>query len=154
MVIDTIEPRIGLQVRSCFRCGREFSSENGDRVCAVCRSPRTKDKPLNPKLTFREKQVINLISQGKLNKEIAFELHLTEGTIKEYLNRIFRKLGVSNRTELAVWALTQQQAAQTNSIPLVAETEEDARKICRISNLRPLRFAGSKSLVARRQRAI
>jgi DNA-binding NarL/FixJ family response regulator len=50
--------------------------------------------------------VVHLVSQAKLNKEIAHELHLTEGTIKEYLNRIFRKLGTSNRTELAVWALT------------------------------------------------
>lgn len=40
-----------------------------------------------------------------LNKEIAFELHLTEGTIKEYLNRIYRKVGAINRTELAVMAI-------------------------------------------------
>jgi two-component system nitrate/nitrite response regulator NarP len=47
------------------------------------------------------------VSQSKLNKEIAHELHLTEGTVKEYLHRIFRKLGTKNRTELAVLALTQ-----------------------------------------------
>jgi len=52
--------------------------------------------------------VVNLVSQAKLNKEIAYELHLSEGTIKEYLNRIFRKLGITNRTELAVWALTHR----------------------------------------------
>jgi DNA-binding NarL/FixJ family response regulator len=61
---------------------------------------------LNPDLSFRERQVVNLVCKAKQNKEIAYELHLTEGTIKEYLNRIFRKLGVSNRTELAVWAIT------------------------------------------------
>jgi DNA-binding CsgD family transcriptional regulator len=59
-------------------------------------------------LSFREKQVVRLIQQAKLNKEIAYELQLTEGTIKEYLNRIFRKLGVKNRTELAIWAITQR----------------------------------------------
>jgi DNA-binding NarL/FixJ family response regulator len=47
------------------------------------------------------------VSQAKLNKEIAHELHLTEGTVKEYLNRIFKKLEVSNRTALAVWAMSQ-----------------------------------------------
>ncbi len=62
-------------------------------------------------LSFREKQVVRLIQQAKLNKEIAYELQLTEGTIKEYLNRIFRKLGVKNRTELAIWAITQRDAA-------------------------------------------
>ena len=56
-------------------------------------------------LSFREKQIAELVSQAKLNKEIAFDLRLTEGTIKEYLNRIFRKLEVKNRTELAVWAM-------------------------------------------------
>ena len=61
-------------------------------------------------LSFREQQVVRLICQAKLNKEIASELHLAEGTIKEYLNRIFRKVGATNRTELAVWALTTQPA--------------------------------------------
>jgi DNA-binding NarL/FixJ family response regulator len=56
-------------------------------------------------LTVREKQVVALVALGMQNKEIAFELHLTAGTVKQYLNLIFRKLGVSNRTELAVWSL-------------------------------------------------
>ena len=102
----TIEIRPRSVVRNCFRCGQEFPSDCGDRICTVCRKPKTADKPLNPNLSFREKQVVDLVSQAKLNKEIAYELHLAEGTIKEYLNRIFRKLSVSNRTELAIWALT------------------------------------------------
>ena len=55
----------------------------------------------NP-LSAREKQVVALVKQGKLNKEIAYELNLTTGTIKEYMWSIFRKLGVSNRVELAL----------------------------------------------------
>src|SRR5262249_19552488 len=98
-------------LRSCFRCGREFRRDAGNRICPSCRTPKPLKKPLNPKLSFRERQVVNLVSQAKLNKEIAFELHLTEGTIKEYLNRIFRKLGMTNRTELAVWALTHMAPA-------------------------------------------
>ena len=62
-------------------------------------------------LSCREVQVVKLIQQAKLNKEIAHELNLTEGTIKEYLNRIFRKVGVKNRTELAIWAFTQGSLA-------------------------------------------
>jgi len=49
---------------------------------------------------------VDLVRQAKQNKEIAYRLHLSEGTVKEYLNRIFKKLAVSNRTELAVWAMT------------------------------------------------
>ena len=62
----------------------------------------------NPTLSFREKQVVDLVCKGKQNKQIAHELHLTEGTVKEYLNRIFRKVGSTNRTELAIWAITTQ----------------------------------------------
>jgi DNA-binding NarL/FixJ family response regulator len=63
-------------------------------------------------LTPRERQVVTLVVRAKLNKEIAYELHLTEGTIKEYLNRIFRKLELTNRTALAVWAVNQPVAQQ------------------------------------------
>jgi len=93
-------------LHSCFRCGKEFRASGRDRICAACRTPKgNRQKVLDPKLSFREKQVVHLVAQAKLNKEIAHELHLTEGTVKEYLNRIFRKLGVSNRTALAVCAM-------------------------------------------------
>lgn len=105
-------------LRSCFCCGRELHGEHGQRICAACRSPKRRNKPLNPKLSFREKQVISLISRAKLNKEIASELHLSEGTIKEYLSRIFRKLGTTNRTELAIWALKNNDFAPMTTAPL------------------------------------
>lgn len=66
---------------------------------------------VGPHLSFREKQIATLVCQAKLNKEIAFELHLTEGTIKEYLNRIFRKLQIKNRTHLAIWAMRNLESA-------------------------------------------
>jgi DNA-binding NarL/FixJ family response regulator len=92
-------------VKTCYRCGDEFPTARG-RICSVCRKPRIPARrPLvNRNLSFREKQIAQLVSQAKLNKEIAYELRLTEGTIKEYLNRIFRKLEFKNRTQLAVWA--------------------------------------------------
>lgn len=109
--MTTLELIAETVLRSCFRCGTTFRRENGERICPSCRIPNSpKKKHLNPNLSFREKQVIHLVSQAKLNKEIAYELHLTEGTIKEYLNRIFRKVGTSNRTELAVWAVTHLSA--------------------------------------------
>ena len=98
---------IGL-LRSCSRCGTDFRWNGRARLCASCKTPKPTLKPLNSDLSFRERQVVNLVARGKLNKEIAYELHLAEGTIKEYLNRIFRKIGTTNRTELAVWALTHK----------------------------------------------
>jgi DNA-binding CsgD family transcriptional regulator len=121
-LVNTIKLRSRSPLRNCFRCGREFHSEGGDRVCVACRKPKPGSGCLSPKLSFREKQVINLIAQAKLNKEIAHELHLTEGTIKEYLNRIFRKLGVTNRTELAVWALTQKSTPAKGGVGSLAHS--------------------------------
>ena len=92
--------------RSCCRCGTEFRTDEGKRICSGCQK-RALSKPLNPKLSFRELQVAHLVAAARLNKEIAYELHLTEATVKHYLNRIFRKVGMSNRTELAVWVIKQ-----------------------------------------------
>jgi DNA-binding NarL/FixJ family response regulator len=61
-----------------------------------------------PRLSFRERQIIELIQQAKSNKEIAYELCLTVGTVKEYVYHIFRKLGVTNRTQLALWGRNYQ----------------------------------------------
>jgi DNA-binding NarL/FixJ family response regulator len=110
------------QLRNCFRCGREFRGESGKRICPSCAAPKDIKKPLSPTLSFRERQVVNLICKAKLNKEIAHELHLTEGTVKEYLNRIFRKVGATNRTELAVWAITTQSSLLPSAnVPVAAE---------------------------------
>ena len=79
----------------CSLCGRDFDVLDGE--------DKSEAKVVLHKLSAREKQVADLIQQAKSNKEIAYELGLTTGTVKEYLFHIFRKLGVSNRTELALW---------------------------------------------------
>ncbi|MGO2050209.1 MAG: response regulator [Microbacterium sp.] len=53
-------------------------------------------------LSRRELQLIRLIAQGWSNPRIAEELHLSTETIKTYVKRLFQKLGVSDRTQLAV----------------------------------------------------
>lgn len=92
--------RRSLSLRTCCRCGGEFEASQRQIVCPACKA---KAKPQH--LTPREKQVCRLVAEGKPNKEIAYALHLSEGTVKEYLFRIFRKTGVTNRTELAIWQL-------------------------------------------------
>jgi DNA-binding NarL/FixJ family response regulator len=56
-------------------------------------------------LTPREQQVVALVAQGLGNREIAHELNLSEHTIKKYVFRIFDKLGISTRVELALYAI-------------------------------------------------
>ncbi len=57
-------------------------------------------------LTTRERQVIRVLSDGVTNKEIGRRLRLAEGTVKVHLHHIYRKLGIANRTALAVLAHT------------------------------------------------
>lgn len=56
------------------------------------------------RLSPREEQVVVLVLYGKTNAEIAQGLHLAEGTVHVYMSRLFKKLGLPNRTALAVWA--------------------------------------------------
>jgi DNA-binding NarL/FixJ family response regulator len=56
-------------------------------------------------LSQREGQVVSLVAQGLKNKEIAFSMGITEGTVKTYLYRLFRKLGVNDRLDLALYGL-------------------------------------------------
>jgi two-component system nitrate/nitrite response regulator NarL len=52
--------------------------------------------------------IITFITQGKRNKEIAYELGTTEQVIKNYLRKLYEKLGVSDRLELALYCLHHQ----------------------------------------------
>jgi len=63
-------------------------------------SPRSQ-----PRLSPKELAIITCITQGKRNKEIAFQLGTTEQVIKNYLRKIYDKLGVSDRLELALYCL-------------------------------------------------
>lgn len=61
-----------------------------------------------PRLSPKELAIIAHITQGKRNKEIAFSLGTTEQVIKNYLRKIYEKLGVSDRLELALYCLHHQ----------------------------------------------
>ena len=58
-----------------------------------------------PRLSPKEMQIITCITQGKRNKEIAYQLGTSEQVIKNYLRKIYDKLGVSDRLELALYCL-------------------------------------------------
>jgi two-component system nitrate/nitrite response regulator NarL len=58
-------------------------------------------------LTQREIELLRLVQNSRSNKEIAYALNLSEGTVKVHLNNMFRKLGVSSRAELASLKLVE-----------------------------------------------
>ncbi len=55
-------------------------------------------------LTDREREILRLVAQGLSNRQIAERLHLAHGTVKNYISRILDKLGVTDRTQAALWA--------------------------------------------------
>lgn len=58
-------------------------------------------------LTPRERSVASLVIRGRENKEIAWELQISEYTVKEHLRRIMRELGVHSRVDLCRWILSR-----------------------------------------------
>ncbi len=61
-------------------------------------------------LTKREKEVVGLVVEGLNNDDIAAQLNLSRHTIKNYLFRVFEKLGISNRVELVLYVLHERNA--------------------------------------------
>ncbi|HYL37386.1 MAG TPA: response regulator transcription factor [Bryobacteraceae bacterium] len=73
------------------------------------------------KVSRRENELITLVAQGLKNKEIATVMDITEGTVKVYLSRLFEKVGVRDRFELALFGLRSANPADgpTNGAPVV-----------------------------------
>jgi DNA-binding NarL/FixJ family response regulator len=63
-------------------------------------------------LSPREGQLVTLLSHGLKNKEIGTALRITEGTVKVYLSRLYQKVGVQDRFELALYALKNRDIGQ------------------------------------------
>jgi DNA-binding NarL/FixJ family response regulator len=61
-------------------------------------------------LTKREEELVQLVAEGLTNRDIARQLNLAEHTVRNYLFRIFNKLGTSNRLELALYVIKQRDA--------------------------------------------
>ncbi|WP_315834249.1 response regulator transcription factor [Bradyrhizobium prioriisuperbiae] len=71
------------------------------------RRPHPAAKPrLHEGLTARENEILRLIVEGKSNTEIGEQLHLAEGTVKNYVSTILTKCEAKNRTELAIKVIT------------------------------------------------
>ena len=71
----------------------------------VRKAQREEEASAFAELTNQEMQVLQLVSEGKTNREIAEALYLGEGTARHYVSNILGKLGVANRAEAAAYAV-------------------------------------------------
>lgn len=76
----------------------------GQPAAGAPRGPSSTESLVEP-LTQREEEILRLLARGRANKEIAEQLYLTEGTVKNYISRIYAKLGARDRTQAALWAV-------------------------------------------------
>jgi len=72
---------------------------------------RLTDARGNALLTRREEDIVYLVAEGLRNREVAEQLKLSEHTVRNYLFRIFEKLGISSRSELILYSLEQRRKA-------------------------------------------
>ena len=79
------------------------------------RNPRPVSDPRMASLTPLEHQILGHLVEGLTNREIAREVNVSEKTVKNYISSILHKLGVSRRTEAAVYALRSSAAATSCS---------------------------------------
>ena len=77
------------------------------RVTGALATPRLTADVEVP-LTQRESEVLRQLAYGLTNKEIAGALHISYETVKEHVQHILRKIGVSDRTQAAVWAVRKE----------------------------------------------
>ncbi|MGA2034527.1 MAG: response regulator transcription factor [Thermoguttaceae bacterium] len=81
-----------------------FTRNELRRVSGALTTPRV-TTDIEVSLTRREAEVLRQIAFGLTNKDIAKTLNVSDETIKEHVQHIFRKIGVRDRTQAAVWAL-------------------------------------------------
>ena len=79
------------------------------RLLAQRMRARKDEEPVEP-LTAREKEVLAQLAKGASNKEIAYELDITERTARTHVSNILGKLGLASRTQAALWAVEHKLA--------------------------------------------
>jgi two-component system nitrate/nitrite response regulator NarL len=67
-------------------------------------------------LSSREQNILSSVARGGSNKQIAREFEISEATVKVHMKTILRKLGVANRTQAAIWAMTNRSGRECNPI--------------------------------------
>lgn len=110
MLKDTSPSEIAMAVRTVYNGGALIQSEVAvkviDKFSELAKEKREKSiDPRTDLLTDREKDICRLIAEGKNNKEIADELFLSQGTVKNHITRVLIKLDLRDRTQLAVFTI-------------------------------------------------
>jgi DNA-binding NarL/FixJ family response regulator len=106
-VLKDAEPKVLIEAIRNVHSGRSYIQSNMTMELVKEFNRVTlheKEKHDDNNLTSREVEVLELIAEGMINKEIAKQLYISEKTVKNHVSNIFRKLNVSDRTQAAIYA--------------------------------------------------
>jgi DNA-binding NarL/FixJ family response regulator len=108
-VLKDSEPEeVAAAVRAARHGDLRLGPDVAHTLVASLRAPR---RAQPPELTTRELEILRLLGEGRANKEIAAELGISERTARTHVSNILRKLGLSSRTQAALWAVREGLAA-------------------------------------------
>jgi DNA-binding NarL/FixJ family response regulator len=102
---DSDADDVAAAVRAAHRGELQLDPGIARRLMSSLRAGRG-DEPAS-ELTSRELDVLRLVAAGKPNKQIAAELAISERTARTHVSRILHKLGLSSRTQAALWAVRE-----------------------------------------------
>ncbi len=92
------------EIHAALRAAARGEAPLAPKAAAVLLSTRSERTPGEIELTPRERDVLSLVIDGYANKQIARRLGITEKTVKGHLTNLFQRIGVSDRTQAALWA--------------------------------------------------
>jgi two-component system nitrate/nitrite response regulator NarL len=126
--------------RAIFNATSSLPASGGENQ-PVLTQAITSDPQLKVALSKREQQIIDCLVCGLPNKSIARELNITEATVKVYVKGLLRKIKVSNRTQVAIWALQQSHPLSTDQ-PVPAMDALAAPVELQVQSVSPIAFRG------------
>ena len=108
---DADADEVATAVRAAHRGELQLDPAVARRLMTSLRTPPREDP--TAELTSRELEVLRLVGAGKANKEIAAELAISERTARTHVSNILGKLGLTSRTQAALWAVREGLAEST-----------------------------------------
>ena len=93
----------GAEVVRAIRAAAAGDAPLDPRAARAVLTRRSRETP-STSLTPREREVLALVGTGLSNKVIAIRLGISEATVKAHLTRIYQQIGVTDRTQAALWA--------------------------------------------------
>jgi DNA-binding NarL/FixJ family response regulator len=131
IVSREVEPELLVECLRKVVAGETWLDSQGTRwVMEAYRNQTSRPAGSRPKvqLTPKETLIVSCVTQGMKNKEIALRVGTTEQVVKNYLRKVYDKLGVADRLELALYCLNHHVVDNTKVPPLPAPAENGAAK--------------------------